>query len=460
MRPPARSRGSRSGAATNQHQQQQQISNHNQKQGPSSAGFRQNTLSLPPLPPHRPPPTEDKENATPKIKEHNLTLPANIIDMFDEAKQYQQLLDLEHQIDQKIMLRRIKNESLIKQPLIISKRIRIFVSHVYHRLHSATQIPKWELRIEGRLTDDCSPSDPTLPPSHQSTLEKLISNKTNKRFSDFFSIVSVELDPTLYGTTQNVIVWKRDPASPTDGCVIARNGDSDIPIRIRFWRYNDPQKYKIHPYVAKILGLAYGTKTSFVEALFLYVKTHKLQDPHAMEWINCDYHFQLIFGVARLKINELSLRIQSFFLQFDPIVIEHTIRVADDVKPMIACYEFDVEISETFHSQTTSFLESFEKTINNDNLKISNIISRIKRSKELYDATTRFANDPANALHDIIKSQSADLQTMKETFSGREPSKHFEYYLHPNMKEGVDRYLFNKVAQKRAELETNLCVKK
>uniref|UniRef100_A0AC34F541 DM2 domain-containing protein n=1 Tax=Panagrolaimus sp. ES5 TaxID=591445 RepID=A0AC34F541_9BILA len=454
MRPPARGRGSRPRAPVRQQQPRPSY----QKQVPPPVVFQQNAVSIQPPPP--PTSTEDKENATKKIKEHNLILPPDIIDMFEGAKHYKQLLDLEHRIDQKIMLKRIQNDALIKQPLIISKRVRIFISHIYHRLHSPTHIPKWELRIEGRLTDDCSPQDLILPPSHQSTLEKLISNKSNKRFNDFFSVVSVELDPSLYGTTQNVIVWKRDPANPTDGCVIARNGDSDVPIRIRFWCYNNPPKYKIHQNVAKILGLAYGTKSSFLEALFLYIKTHKLQDPREMEWINCDNHFERIFGVARLKINELSSRIQQFLLQPDPIIIEHTIRVVDSIKPMVACYEFDVEISENFQSQTKTFLESYEKTINNENLKISDNISRIKLCKQVYDITNHFANDPANALHDIIKGQSADLKAMNENFTGQEPSRHAEYYLNPNMKEAVDRYLHNKLAQKRSELEANLGIRK
>uniref|UniRef100_A0AC35FER9 DM2 domain-containing protein n=1 Tax=Panagrolaimus sp. PS1159 TaxID=55785 RepID=A0AC35FER9_9BILA len=381
--------------------------------------------------------------------------------MFDEGKEFKKLVEVEKKMDQIIRRKQIQNCSpLIGPQIIIPKRIRIFISHLYHRLDSETQIPKWELRIEGRLIDDCSYANPILPPSHLSTLEKLVANKTNKRFNDFFSNVVVELPANLYGTTQNIIEWKRDPNAPTDGCVIARNGDSDIQLKIKFWRYNNPQKFKIHPYLAKLLGFAYGTRSNIMEALFSYIRTEKLQDFKENGWINCDSRFHLLFGVTRLRMSEIPLRIQKYLFLSDPIIIEHTIRVADRIKPMIACYELDVEINNTTELQNPEVFYSLENAIQNCDLVIGHTISRIKHTKGFFDAATQFSNDPVNALEGFIKGQSSDLQIMKENSYVPEPARRVEPYLQENMKEAVNRYLYHKVAQKRAELEAGLCIKR
>uniref|UniRef100_A0A914Q367 BRCT domain-containing protein n=1 Tax=Panagrolaimus davidi TaxID=227884 RepID=A0A914Q367_9BILA len=144
------------------------------------------------------------ENLTKKVQEHYKKMDDWLnLDVADRLKTFNKILHHELPRNQEFhesrmsevaefkatqFLRKpIQNCSpLIGPQLIIPKRIRIFISHLYHRLDSETQIPKWELRIEGRLIDDFSVTAPILPPSHLSTLEKLVADK---RFSDFFSNV-------------------------------------------------------------------------------------------------------------------------------------------------------------------------------------------------------------------------------------------------------------------------------
>uniref|UniRef100_A0A914QPD0 Uncharacterized protein n=1 Tax=Panagrolaimus davidi TaxID=227884 RepID=A0A914QPD0_9BILA len=54
---------------------------------------------------------------------------------------------------------------------------------------------------------------------------------------------------------------------------------------------------------------------------------------------------------------EIPLKIQKYLFLPDPIIIEHTIRVADRVKPMIACYELDVEINDTTELQNPEIMK-------------------------------------------------------------------------------------------------------
>uniref|UniRef100_A0AC35FB02 Uncharacterized protein n=1 Tax=Panagrolaimus sp. PS1159 TaxID=55785 RepID=A0AC35FB02_9BILA len=157
---------------------------------------------------------------------------------------------------------------------------------------------------------------------------------------------------------------------------------------------------------------------------------------------------------------EISLRIQKYLFLPDPFIIEHTIRIVDRVKPMIACYELDVEINNTTEVQNPEVFYSIKNAIQNGDLVTDHTILRIKDNKEFFDAVTQFSNDPVNALKDLIKGKSSDLQIMKENSYSPESARPVEPYLQQKMKEAVDRYLYYKVAQKRAELEAFISIKR
>lgn len=45
-----------------------------------------------------------------------------------------------------------------------------------------------------------------------------------------------------------------------------------------------------------MLGIHTQTRPVIIQALWQYVKTHKLQDPHEREFINCDKYLQQVSG--------------------------------------------------------------------------------------------------------------------------------------------------------------------
>lgn len=56
-----------------------------------------------------------------------------------------------------------------------------------------------------------------------------------------------------------------------------RPGDRDVKCTILLLLDHQPVKYKLHPRLAKLLGIALETRPKIVEALWQYIKTHKLQ---------------------------------------------------------------------------------------------------------------------------------------------------------------------------------------
>lgn len=55
-----------------------------------------------------------------------------------------------------------------------------------------------------------------------------------------------------------------------------------------------PPQFKLDPRLARLLGIHTQTRSCIIQALWQYVKTNKLQDPHEKEYINCDKYFQQV----------------------------------------------------------------------------------------------------------------------------------------------------------------------
>lgn len=55
-----------------------------------------------------------------------------------------------------------------------------------------------------------------------------------------------------------------------------------------------PPQFKLDPRLARMLGIHTQTRPVIIQALWQYVKTHKLQDPHEREFINCDKYLHQV----------------------------------------------------------------------------------------------------------------------------------------------------------------------
>src|SRR5690348_17410418 len=56
--------------------------------------------------------------------------------------------------------------------------------------------------------------------------------------------------------------------------------------------FRSPLQFKLDPRLARLLGIHTQTRPVIINALWQYIKTHKLQDPHEREFINCDKYLE------------------------------------------------------------------------------------------------------------------------------------------------------------------------
>ena len=55
-----------------------------------------------------------------------------------------------------------------------------------------------------------------------------------------------------------------------------------------------PPQFKLDPRLARLLGIHTQTRPVIIQALWQYIKTHKLQDPHEREYVICDKYLQQV----------------------------------------------------------------------------------------------------------------------------------------------------------------------
>ena len=83
-------------------------------------------------------------------------------------------------------------------------------------------------------------------------------------------------------------------------------------------------------------------------------------------------------------------------------------------------------------------------------------INQLRLNREFY---LSFSEDPQDFIYKWIVSQSRDLKAMKDLSGNSEEERYANFYQEPWTDEAVSRYFYNKVQQKRAELEQVLGIR-
>ncbi|VDM66060.1 unnamed protein product [Strongylus vulgaris] len=103
--------------------------------------------------------------------------------------------------------------------------------------------------------------------------------------------------------------------------------------------------------------------------------------------------------------------------------------------------------------------QSNTQDIANLDQKIYDVVDQINEWKTRRDFYVRFADHPYEFIRKWLVSQSQDLKTMTEASGEGEAERRADHYYRPETQEGVFRYIYQKVQQKRAELEQGLGVR-
>merc|ERR1719151_137367 len=401
------------------------------------------------------------KSAKKKKKLADKILPQKVRELVPESQAYMDLLSFERKLDSTIMRKRLDIQEALKRPMKQKRKLRVFISNTAFPAKEEDQVSgggggggantaSWELRVEGRLIDDVKGTD---------------TSKSKRKFSSFFKSLVIELDKELYGPDNHLVEWHRTPTTQeTDGFQVKRPGDKNVRCTILLLLDYQPLQFKLDQRLARLLGVHTQTRPVIISALWQYIKTHKLQDAHEREFVNCDPFLRQIFQTDRMKFAEIPQRLNPLLHPPDPIVINHVITVEElrqaETKKT-ACYDIDVEVDDTLKTQMNNFLLSTasQQEIQSLDNKIHETVETINSLKTSREFFLSFAKDPQLFINKWLQSQSRDIKTMTDVTGNPEEERRGDYYYQPWVTEGVCRYFYGKIQQKRAELDSSLGVR-
>ncbi|KAK2181394.1 hypothetical protein NP493_400g00009 [Ridgeia piscesae] len=366
-------------------------------------------------------------------------LPQKVRDLVPESQAYMDLLAFERKLDSTIMRKRLDIQEALKRPMKQKKKLRIFISNTFFPAKHEPEdgedaVASWELRVEGRFLDE----------SHRSNDP----NRMKRKFSSFFKSLVIELDKDLYGPDNHLVEWHRTATTQeTDGFQVKRPGDQNVKCTVLLMLDHQPMQFKLDTRLARLLGIHTQTRPVIINALWQYVKTHKLQDPYEREFINCDKYLEQIFECSRMKFSEIPQRLHPLLMPSDPIIINHLIMVEGPDAKKTTCYDIDVEVDDLLKQQMNNFLlstQSQQEMASLDN-KIHETVETVNQLKTSRDFMLAFSRDPQTFINNWLMSQTNDLKTMTDVTGNPEEERHAEFFYQPFMQEAVCRYFYGKV---------------
>ncbi|XP_064404578.1 SWI/SNF-related matrix-associated actin-dependent regulator of chromatin subfamily D member 1-like [Halichondria panicea] len=381
-----------------------------------------------------------------KRRNGDRVLSQRIRNLVPESQAYMDLLTFEHKLDATITRKRLEIQEAIRRPMKQKRKLRVFISHQFVP-GEAEVVPKWELKVEGRLLDKSGTVADEL---------------TKMKLTSFFKTVIIELDKEAYGPDNHVTEWHRgNPEEECDGFSISRPGEETVKCTILLLLNHQPVQYKLTSKLARLLGIHTAKRPDIINAVWQYIKSNKLQDPQEREYINNDKYFQQIFEVPRMKFTEIPRRVQPLLAPPDPIVIHHLINADAPEGRRTACYDIEVEIDDPLKGSMQSFLMSStnQQEIAVLDNKIHDTVEQVNAIKLQREFYLGFADNPQKFINDWLASQSRDLKAMKNKMGNPEAERKASHFEKSWCQETVPRYFYSKVNQRKSELEQALGIR-
>lgn len=379
-------------------------------------------------------------------------IPQRVRELVPESQSYMDLLVFERKLDATIMRKRLDIQEALKRPIKNKRKIRVFITNQFYPGKTDAEndedcIPQWELKIEGRLLEDSKVESSSFATSLKSKPRK---------FSSFFKSLVIELDKDLYGPDNHLVEWHRTPqTTETDGFQVKRHGDQSIKCTILMLFDYQPPQFKLDMRLAKLLGIHTATRPVIIQALWQYIKSHKLQDSQEKELINLDKYLQQIFECDRIRFSDIPSKLHLHCMPPEPIVINHMINIDANDQKRTSIYDIDIDIDDIIRDQMKSFLNSSQSLIEIAQLdsKVSEHIDQLNQLRINREFFMEFSENPQEFINKWLVSQSNDLRGIMELNGNPEEERKSQFYNEQWTDEAVCRYFYNKVQQRRAELE-------
>jgi len=396
-----------------------------------------------------------------KAKLKDKVIPQKVRDLVPDSQSYMDLLAFERKLDATILRKRLDIQEALKRPMKIKKKLRVFITNQMHpgRIDGDNEsedcLPQWEVKIEGRLLEDTKAEAATV-----NNLNKI----KPRKFSSFFKSLVIELDKDLYGPDNHLVEWHRTPqTAETDGFQVKRIGDQSLKCTILMLLDYQPPQFKLDPRLAKLLSIHTATRPTIIQSLWQYIKAHHLQDNQEKEFINLDKYLQQIFECDRIRFSDIPNKLHMHCMPPDPIIINHMVNIESNEPKRTSIYDITVEVDDNLRDQMKGFLNTSQSQsmleVAQLDVKIHEQIEQINQQRISREFFMSFSDDPQDFINKWLISQSNDLKTMADVNGNPEDERKAQFYYESWTDEAVCRYFYNKVQQRRSELDQVLGIR-
>lgn len=336
-------------------------------------------------------------------------IPDKVAALLPESALYTQLLEFEARVDASLARKKIDIQESLKNPPRVQKTLRIYVFNTFANQtrpipENNSEPPSWTLRIIGRILED------GVDPVTSGIVSK--PSSSYPKFSSFFKRITIYLDQSLY-PDNHVILWEnaRSPALH-EGFEVKRKGDKEFTARIRLEMNYVPERFKLSPTLAEVLGLEVETRPRIIAAIWHYVKARRLQAPDDPSYFVCDPPLRKVFGEDKMKFNMITQRISQHLSPPQPMHLEHTIKLSGNSPAGNTCYDLLVDVPFPLEKEMSAFLANMEKhkEIDACDEAISAAIKKIHEHRRRRAFFLGFSQSPAEFINTLITSQSKDLK--------------------------------------------------
>ncbi|KAK7710150.1 SWI/SNF and RSC complex subunit Ssr3 [Botryosphaeria dothidea] len=381
----------------------------------------------------------------------------------DGVQRYRQLRDAERKLDAVMMRKRLDITESSARNFTRYRTMRVWISNTAENqpwqntsmdpdafdFGSESQAT-YRVKIEGRLLDDDKDEEADKEQAEEKKNEdameqdegdaakKTKSGKSagNQRtkLSHFFKQITINFDrsQSLQPDGYTSIEWKKpensananDSAANFDTLEFERKSDENINVTVNLFRDENPERFKLSPPLAELLGTEEDDRGGILMGIWIYVKANNLQEDEDSRKIRCDAQLKALFDnrdfvpfpdIPRLILPHLS--------PLPPYQLPYTIRVDksyitpdDGVTPASqqTIYDVLVPLDDPLRiamSRITTNPQMLNQIASLDE-SLALAVQAIQHSKAKHSFYSAFSTDPVNFVKRWISSQQRDLEVI------------------------------------------------
>jgi len=370
-----------------------------------------------------------------KRKPTDRVLDPKLLERVNDNNLFQRMQEVESNLDALVQRKRLDLQDMIGRSMRKNETIRLFISsQIFNQpwqkdtpLFTDESNPNWALRIEGKLLN----GDPDRKRPFSSMITSVIVELESESGEEQVEMQVDEPKPEqdAEGSTnqsadgksnQEIVEWHETCVPPEqrvgfDGLDVKRSGSSPVKATIYIQLKEYPDKFKLSPELATILGISEESKPGAVVSLWQYIRFHNLQDVDEKRLIRCDDALFNLFKREKIMLPHLVELLGAHLSPREPIKIEYTIDPTQDLDNRDIAFDVPIQVDHPLRTKLLDMLNMWH----NDQMTLSNYetallkdiqaLNLLEYQREFYE---EFAKDPVNFLDKWTDSQMRDLKVI------------------------------------------------